>query len=1530
MKKTTFYWKGMALVCLCFIACIMCFGRDVLAANPNNCNHTWSKATCLKAPVCTKCGMAQPNGSKAAHSWNPATCTTPKTCAVCHQTSGSKLGHDWAAATCTSPKTCKRYGCYATEGSKLGHSMTGATCTSAAHCTRCSYTEGSKLGHSMAAADCNNPAHCTRSGCSYTEGSALGHSWNPATCTSARQCARCKIYDGNALGHDWSAATCTSPKTCKRYGCYATEGNPLGHVMVAADCTTASHCARCSYKEGSPLGHSMGKATCTSPAKCTRMGCTYTEGSKLGHNMAAADCNNPAHCTRNGCSYTEGEPLGHSWNPATCTSARQCARCKIYDGEKLGHDWAEATCFAPKTCKRYGCNATEGEPLGHVMVAADCTTAAHCVRCSYKEGSPLGHSLGKATCTSPARCTRMGCTYTEGTKLGHDMAAADCNNPAHCTRSGCSYTEGEPLGHSWNAATCTSARQCARCKIYDGEKLGHDWAEATCFAPKTCKRYGCHATEGEPAGHTFTAATTTTPKTCSKCGYQEGNTVAIRVTFIRSDNGAPSGVVLGYKDVYYGKAYGQLVDIEVTEGYQKACWSFSPNGDRPVTADTVVTYTTDHVIYACTTYAQYTVSFDVNGGDGAQYVNGIKKTVTYGRPYGELPDAPTGKNLEFLYWAKADGTPVTESTIVTTAGNHTLYAQWHDTSKEVMVSFDANGGYGQQYLDNEKKKVTYGEVYGTLPSKPSAPEGMVFTGWYTDKIGGAVVNENTIVGTITDHTLYAHWKSNKPLDERYTYVTADMGGINYYPYYDTEYAQLFTDDTFDYDANGNRIYGAENLYGSNPGIIDDETAIDIYNRLAAQATAFGVTVAGKNLGNFIPGKAKREKLYFYGKSQGVDCIVNDASEILGFSDNLDNVLKSDTARIFSAAFDTVNEGDSIVVAPSPACKQGGVNFQQTLLADPLLWAGINSADTSELISVSFDGKNYNVRYKWYLYDYYDWDKGINSKIGIVSAQELYYLHQSGSGLGKNYINLYKRDVEFSFAASGNREDDLQRAMEIALGETMDYSDIKYYRYYWADGSVEDILGTGNGLPTTTMPTYEFDFPVITPLPTGTPRPTVPPTQAPTSTPVVTKAPTSTPVVTKAPTSTPVVTQAPTSIPVVTQTPVITQTPVSTPVVPQTPVSTPVITQTPVNTPAITQDPVSTPIVTQTPTSTPVATQAPVIKSVSSVDGKTVYELPSSKENIEAVLNEEEQVAVENGANFTIEAEVENAKTSKSDKKNVSSAETEMKEMLVESGAVTKKQAGKTDYSVGQTYNINVTKQVGDGQKKTVNELEGATEGAAVTVSVPISDDLILYSTKESRVYYMVSKDAEGNVNVNEAELDKNRKTLSFESTGSGKATLVYTDVPYFEKEGTVLTTSNALNAVYVVTKAGNNAGKVGEVSYVGAQTDKKNETIKSTVKLNGITYKVTGIADSQYENNEKLKKVTIGKNVESIGANAFAGCKNLKTIVINSTKLTAATVDATAFEGISSNAVVKVPAGTVSKYRKMFKKLGINVKVKSK
>ncbi len=1293
------------------------------------------------------------------------------------------------------------------------------------------------------------------------------HVWSKATCTKAPVCEKCNTPqpNGSKAAHSWQPATCTTPKTCRV--CKLTSGSKLGHSWSAATCTSAMTCTRtgCNVTSGSKLGHNMTGATCTSAAHCTR--CPYTEGSKLGHSMSGASCTSAKHCTRSGCSYSEGSPLGHSWNPATCTSPSQCARCHIYNGNALGHSWSSATCNAPKTCSRYGCNVTEGNKLGHVMVSADCTTPAHCVRsgCSYTEGGPLGHSLAKATCTSPAKCTRMGCSYTEGSKLGHSMTAADCTTPAHCTRNGCSYTEGKPLGHSWNAATCTSPRKCARCYIYDGEKLGHDWAEAGCFQPKTCKRYGCHATEGEPLGHTFKAATVTAPKTCTKCGFTEGNTVPVKVTFVRADNGASNGPVLGYKNVYYGKPYGQLTDIETMPGYQKIGWSFSPNGKMPVTADTEVTYTTDHIIYACTSYAQYTVSFDVNGGDGGQYIEGIKKSVTYGMPYGELPAAPSGKNLEFLYWSTKDGTPVTSSTTVTTIGNHTLYAQWHDVSKEVTVSFDANGGYGQEYLDNEKKKVTYGEVYGKLPAKPSAPEGMVFTGWYSDKLGGAVVTENTLVGKITDHTLYAHWKSDKKLNEDYIIVTDDMGGINYYPYYDTQYDQLFTCDTKDYDINGNRIYGIENLYGANPGIIDEETAKDIYNRLVAQAKICGITVPGKNLGNFVPGMSKRDKLYFYGYSTGTDCIVNDATEIMAFSSNTNDALRRDTAKILSAVFETVNEGDSFIAASSPSHPTGGIEFPVT---DLFLWAGIKSADTSELVSISFDGKNYNIRYKWYLYDYYDWDKAIDSRIGVVSPQELYYLHLSGNGLGKNYINIYKRDVEFSFAASGNRQDDLQRAIEIALGDTIDYSDINYYRYIWADGSVENIIDGSNGLPTVSNPTFEFDFPVITPLPTGTPRPTVPPTQAPASDSVVT------PVVTPVPETTPAVTEAPVVTPAVTSAPVVT------PAVTSAPVVTPAVTPAPVVTPAVTSAPETTPVVTAvpavTPIITPVVTEAPVVTTVIT---PVVTAVPAVTPVITPVVTESPVVtpAVTQTPFVTLLVDED-------------STNTPVKTMApVNTPVVTP--APTTTPIISQ-----IKKEDG----KTVYEL-----------SIDKTDLKALLTNDEPA---FVKKGAEVTLNA-VIEIAKN--------------TLVCPDVPHFEKEGTILKTSNTSNVLYQVTKSGNTAGKVGEVTYVDTATEKSSANIKSTVKIDGITYRVTGIGNNEFQNNKKLKKVTIGDNVETIGSYAFAGCQKLKTIIIKSSKLTAKTVDATAFEGISSNAVVKVPADKVSKYKKMFKKLGVDVKVKS-
>nr|MCR5419300.1 leucine-rich repeat protein [Lachnospiraceae bacterium] len=122
--------------------------------------------------------------------------------------------------------------------------------------------------------------------------------------------------------------------------------------------------------------------------------------------------------------------------------------------------------------------------------------------------------------------------------------------------------------------------------------------------------------------------------------------------------------------------------------------------------------------------------------------------------------------------------------------------------------------------------------------------------------------------------------------------------------------------------------------------------------------------------------------------------------------------------------------------------------------------------------------------------------------------------------------------------------------------------------------------------------------------------------------------------------------------------------------------------------------------------------------------------------------------------------------------------------------------------------------------------------------------------------------------------------------------------------------------------------------------------ISPTVKVNGYTFKITGIADNAFKGCSKLKKVTIGSNVTTIGANAFKscgkltsvtipakvthigknafnGCKSLKTITIKTKSLKK--IGKKAFSGIKGGAKFKLPKLNAAKkrsYKKMIKGSG--------
>ena len=140
--------------------------------------------------------------------------------------------------------------------------------------------------------------------------------------------------------------------------------------------------------------------------------------------------------------------------------------------------------------------------------------------------------------------------------------------------------------------------------------------------------------------------------------------------------------------------------------------------------------------------------------------------------------------------------------------------------------------------------------------------------------------------------------------------------------------------------------------------------------------------------------------------------------------------------------------------------------------------------------------------------------------------------------------------------------------------------------------------------------------------------------------------------------------------------------------------------------------------------------------------------------------------------------------------------------------------------------------------------------------------------------------------------------------------------------------NKADGAFYTIKK---NAGKVHEVEYKAPKNKKQKKTaVPYSIKINGVTYKVTSIAKSAFKNNKKLKTVTIGKNVSKIGANVFSGCKKLKTITVKSTKLKAKTLSKSTFKGITKATTVKVPKKKLSAYKKLFKSRGLSSKVKVK
>ena len=173
--------------------------------------------------------------------------------------------------------------------------------------------------------------------------------------------------------------------------------------------------------------------------------------------------------------------------------------------------------------------------------------------------------------------------------------------------------------------------------------------------------------------------------------------------------------------VFHGDAYGKFPPDPTRIGYKFAGWFTEKDGgnDKPVKVDTKVT--ASHTLYAHWTAKKYTVTFDANGGTVTPA--DAEMTVTYGNPYGKLPE-PTRKGYTFVGWFTNPngGTQVKADAEVTTAANRTLHAHWTQNIHTVTIKDDKDGKV------IETQQIPEGGL-AKKPAKEPVREGYTFVGW---------------------------------------------------------------------------------------------------------------------------------------------------------------------------------------------------------------------------------------------------------------------------------------------------------------------------------------------------------------------------------------------------------------------------------------------------------------------------------------------------------------------------------------------------------------------------------------------------------------------------------------------------------------------------------------------------------------------------------------------------------------------------------------------------------------------------------
>ena len=238
-----------------------------------------------------------------------------------------------------------------------------------------------------------------------------------------------------------------------------------------------------------------------------------------------------------------------------------------------------------------------------------------------------------------------------------------------------------------------------------------------------------------------------------------------KVTFMLGDTNDDlsditwDGVTVPYETtVTYGGKYTLPSTNPTRLGYSFDGWRTGPNDTGSyVFANTEVYKRYDHNLYPSWSPNSYYVNFNTNSRDlngnsmiGTPTLSTWTKQVEYNSPYGTLP-TPIWYGYNFMGWRTQrdlTGALIEDTTIVSTIGQHTLYATWEPI--KYWIEF-ASPSYMGKICDKtstpligtpqalEKVQVTFGELNYVFPGQTfyadtNAAHGYTLSGWSLENI----------------------------------------------------------------------------------------------------------------------------------------------------------------------------------------------------------------------------------------------------------------------------------------------------------------------------------------------------------------------------------------------------------------------------------------------------------------------------------------------------------------------------------------------------------------------------------------------------------------------------------------------------------------------------------------------------------------------------------------------------------------------------------------------------------------------------